>query len=385
MKRFFRALVRRPVALVSIIVLASLYFAMIFAEFLSPYTPGTTFAQSAYVPPNLVLYSPTLGFGPQVQERVLIDQVNWTYARIAGQYHRVRFFVRGPEYRLWGLIPARLHLFGTEPPSGSSSQAAAAGGAAAAPPGSSTAERAAVEEAAHPVFLFGADHLGRDLFSRVLYGARVSLTIGLIGIAISLGLAILLGGLAGYYGGAVDWVLMRAAELFMLIPGLYLILFLRSVLSRNLNSAQSFLLITVILSFVGWPGSARLVRGMVHSFKREDFVSAAQLAGVPSLVIIFRYVIPQMSSILIVSVTLGIPGFILGETVLSYLGLGIVDPAVSWGSLLNRQITTLSNLTSFPWLLYPGLFLLLTTLAFNFLGDLLRDLLDPYHRERRAG
>jgi peptide/nickel transport system permease protein len=288
-----------------------------------------------------------------VQERVLIDQVNWTYARIAGQYHRVRFFVRGPEYRLWGLIPTRLHLFGTQ--------------------------------GAQPVFLFGADHLGRDLFTRVLYGSRVSLTIGLIGIAISLGLAVLLGGMAGYYGGAVDWLLMRAAELFMLIPGLYLILFLRSVLSRNPNSAQSFLLITIILSFVGWPGSARLVRGLVHSFKREDFVSAAQLAGVPSLVIVFRYVIPQMSSILIVSVTLGIPGFILGETVLSYLGLGIVDPAVSWGSLLNRQITTLSNLTSFPWLLYPALFLLLTTLAFNFLGDLLRDVLDPYHRERRAG
>jgi peptide/nickel transport system permease protein len=363
MSRFWRAMLRRPVAFVSLAILALLYLGMIFAEFLSPYLPGTTFADSAYVPPNLVLYSRTLGFGPQVQERVLIDQVNWTYARIAGQYHRVRFFVRGPQYRLWGLIPGRLHLFGT----GSSAEA---GGS----------ER----EQAHPVFLFGADHLGRDLFTRVLYGARVSLTIGLIGITISLGLAVLLGGLAGYYGGAVDWVLMRAAELFMLVPGLYLILFLRSVLSRNLNSAQSFLLITVILSFVGWPGSARLVRGMAHSFKREDFVSAAQLAGVPSLVIIFRYVIPQMSSILIVSVTLGIPGFILGETVLSYLGLGIVDPAVSWGSLLNRQITTLSNLASFPWLLYPGLFLLLTTLAFNFLGDLFRDVLDPYHRERRA-
>lgn len=360
MKRLFRALLRRPVALVSLLVLALLYLTMVFAEFLAPYTPGTTFSQNPYVPPNLVMYSQTLGFGPQVQERVLIDQVNWTYARIAGQYHRVRFFVKGPEYRLWGLFPARRHLFGTDAP-------------------------ASADAPDHPVFLFGADHLGRDLFSRVLYGARVSLTIGLIGISISLGLAILLGGVAGYYGGAVDWTLMRLAELFMLIPGLYLILFLRSVLSRNLNSAQSFLLITVILSFVGWPGSARLVRGMVHSFKREDFVAAAQLAGVPSLVIVFRYVIPQMSSILIVSVTLGIPGFILGETVLSYLGLGIVDPAVSWGSLLNRQVTTLSNLTSFPWLLYPGLFLLLTTLAFNFLGDLLRDLLDPYHRERRIG
>jgi peptide/nickel transport system permease protein len=138
----------------------------------------------------------------------------------------------------------------------------------------------------------------------------------------------------------------------------------------------------VILSLVGWPGSARLIRGLVHSIKREDFITAAQLQGVPPLVIIFKQIIPQMSSILIVSITLGIPGFILGETVLSYLGLGIVDPAVSWGSLLNREVTSLSNLRSFPWFLYPGLFLLVTTLAFNFLGDLLRDVLDPYYREK---
>ena len=193
----------------------------------------------------------------------------------------------------------------------------------------------------------------RDIFSRILYGSRISLTIGFIGISISLSLAIILGGLAGYYGGAVDWTIMRFAEFFILIPGLYLILFLRSILSYDWDSGQSFVVITAILSFVSWPGTARLIRGMVHSIKREDFIAAAQLQGIPALAIIVTQIVPQMASILIVSVALGIPGFILGETVLSYLGLGITDPAVSWGSMLNRNVTSLSNLRAFPWFLYP--------------------------------
>ena len=238
---------------------------------------------------------------------------------------------------------------------------------------------------AYPVFLLGSDHLGRDILSRILYGSRISLTIGFVAIAISLTLAIVLGGLAGYYGGAVDWIIMRFAELFILIPGLYLILFLRSILSYDWNPGQSYVVMTVILSFVGWPGTARLIRGMVHSIKREDFIAAAQLQGIPPLVIIVTQIIPQMASILIVSIALGIPGYILAETALSFLGLGIADPAVSWGSMLNRNVISLSNLRSFPWFLYPGVALILVTLAFSFLGDLLRNLLDPYHQERARG
>ncbi|WP_246157067.1 ABC transporter permease [Oceanispirochaeta crateris] len=350
MKGFFKALLYRPITLISLVILVLLYLMMIFAEFVSPYTPTQSFSDKSFHPPSVSWYSPELGLGPQVQERAVINEINWKYARIKGTNQRIRFFVKGAPYKMWGIIPGDRHLFGL-------------------PPGEDL-----------PIFLMGSDNLGRDLFTRILYGSRISLTIGFIGIAISMTLAITFGGLAGFYGGKIDWFIMRFSEFFILIPGLYLILFLRSILSRSMTSGQSFMVITVILSFVGWPGSARLIRGMVHSIKREDYISNAILEGIPTLSIIFKQIIPQMSSIIIVSIALGIPGFILGETVLSYLGLGIVDPAVSWGSLINREISTLSNLRNFPWFLIPGLFLLITTLAYNFLGDLLRDYLDPYHQ-----
>ena len=376
----WRRLRQRPVAAASALVLALLYGAMLLAEFLAPYLPTTAFRFHTHQPPSLSFYSAELGFGPQVQRRVLVDEVTRRYARIRGQHYRVRLLAPGPEYRLWGLVPLRAHLFGTEAPYRGAEEGAAAGAATGV-----DADPWRGGGQAYPVFLLGSDHLGRDILSRILYGSRISLTIGFIAIAISLTLAIILGGLAGYYGGAVDWTIMRAAEFFILIPGLYMILFLRSILSYEWDPARSFFLITVILSVVGWPGTARLIRGLVHSIKTEDFVAAAQLQGIPPLVIIFTQIVPQMASILIVNAALGIPGFILAETALSFLGLGIADPAVSWGSMLRRDVISLSNLRSFPWFLYPGLALLLVTLAFSFVGDLLRDVLDPHRREPVRG
>ena len=348
MKKFVNFLKTKRIAFASLIVIAILYAVMLFAEFVAPYPASMSFSRDTFHPANIRITKR----GIAAQECRVLDPVSWKYARVKGKYRAVKFFVKGEPYKLLGLIPCSRHLFGTMP--------------------DEKGER-------YPVFILGADNLGRDLFSRIVYGSRISLTIGFAASAVSLLLAVLLGGLAGFYGGAADWSLMRLAEFFMLIPSLYLILFLRSLLHTQTDSGTSYALITLILAFVGWPSSARTIRGMVHAIKREDFILDARLEGIPPAVIIFGHIIPQTASLLIVSVALSVPGFIMSETTLSYLGLGISDPAVSWGSLINRNISTLSNLQNYPWLLAPVLLLLIVTLAFNFLGDALRDYFDPYH------
>lgn len=348
MKQLFKYITGRPVALTSLIVIAMIYIVMIFAEFFAPYSATASFSEDTFHPANIELTSK----GLKVREFRVLESTTWHYAKVKDLRHNLKFFVHGHKYKVLGIIPCDLHLFGTEPDSNGNQ---------------------------YPVFLIGADNLGRDLFSRIVYGSRISLTIGFIASAVSLVLAIIFGGLAGFYGGSTDWFIMRFSEFFMLIPSLYLILFLRSLLNTNMDSGTSYMVITVILSLVGWPGSARTLRGMIHSIKREEFIQNAVLEGTPSLVIIFKYIIPQIASLLIVSTTLSIPGFIMSETTLSYLGLGINDPAVSWGSLINRDISTLNNLKNFPWLLTPVWILLAVTLAFNFLGDSLRDFYDPFH------
>ena len=342
MKRFAVYLLTRPIGMASVVVIGLLYLMMIFAEVIAPHSPTTMFPEHTYHPPNARIVGGRLA----AQEWVVTDTIAWSYARIAGRFHEVRFFGEAEPFRLWGAVSGNRRLLATED---------------------------------YPLFLMGADHMGRCVFSRIVHGSRISLTIGLIVTAISMILGVFFGGIAGYYGGMADAAVMRLCEFLMLIPGLYLILFVRSLFVGAMDPGQLFVMMSIMLALVGWPGIARMIRGMVHAIKREEFVLNARLEMIPSPIIIGRFIVPQTSSLLIVGVALSVPGAIMAETALSFLGLGIQDPAVSWGSLIRRDVLTLWNIAAFPWLLGPIWFILAITLAFNFLGDALRDYFDPYH------
>jgi peptide/nickel transport system permease protein len=264
--------------------------------------------------------------------------------------HPLRFFVQGDEYKFWGLFRTNWHLFGTD--------------------------RLGNPDAP-PVLLFGADELGRDLFSRTIYGARVSLSIGLIGVALSFVIGIILGGLSGYFGGVLDEIIQRTIDFLISIPQLPFWMALSAALPRDWPVIKTYFAITLILSVVGWSGLARVVRGKLLALREEDYALAAQAAGASQRRIIFRHLLPGFTSHLIVSLTLAVPGSILGETALSYLGLGMQPPAVSWGVLL-RDAQDLVAIAQQPWRLIPALFVIGAVLLFNFVGDGLRDAADPY-------
>ena len=343
---WWRKLRNNPLARLGAIILITFYILVIGADFFAPYDPYSSQIDGSLMPPTAIHWQkgkpviyPTSQGATDLEtgdRELIIDRDN---------PQPLGLFVQGAPYNFLGIQGDR-HLFGV-----------------------------VGEEARFN--LLGTDEQGRDHFSRLIHGGRISLFIGLVGISISFPLGMLVGGISGYFGGWVDSVLMRFVEVLMTIPGIYLLVSLAAVLPANITSAQRFLLIVVITSFISWSGLARVIRGQVLSIKNQEFVQAAQATGGQSLYIITRHILPQTSTYAVISATLAIPGFIVAESVLSLNGLGIQQPDPSWGNLLSLG-TNASILVLQPWLVWsPAILIITTVLAFNLLGDGLRDALDP--------
>ena len=340
-----RNLLRRPAGLVSACLLLLLYGMALLAPFLSPTIPSAQNLQRTYHPPTgLVWQDGRLG----VRLYKLVDPSTASYEPISGQAAPLQWFSKGAAYKLFGLIPSDRHLFTVQPPA--------------------------------YIYLLGSDATGRDVFTRLLYGSGISLGIGLVGVALTSILGLTIGGLAGYLGGWADTLAMRLTEFLMAVPGLYLLLALRAALSSRLPSDATFLMIVVILSALGWAGTARVVRGLVLSLRERPFILAANIIGQRPWTILFRHLLPNTFSYLIVAATLSVPGYILGEAALSFLGLGIQEPSSSWGLMLGQAQDIKIFMLNFWWLLTPGAAIIITVIAFNLFGDALRDAVDPRFR-----
>jgi len=338
---------RNRVAMVCFFMLVVFYGSAIFAGFLSPYSYDNEDRNYSYCPPMQIFFSDNGSIArPHVKGLVFtFDEYHKRVYKIdEAKKYPLRFFIKGDKYRFLGLFSTRLHLFGVDAPG--------------------------------RMHLWGADSRGRDILSRLIYGARVSLSIGLIGVCISFSLGLLVGGIAGYYGGKTDNILMRLCEMFMMVPGFYLMLALRSAVPDDFNSFQVYLSVVVILSFIGWAGLARIIRGMSISLRERDYVLAAKAMGLSNFKIIIRHILPHTLSYSIVAIMLSIPGYILGEAALSLIGLGIQDPIASWGNMLSEAMGIV-QIKFAPWILLPGFFIFMTVISFNVIGDALRDCLDP--------
>jgi len=337
---------KHRLALVGGVVILALYLVAIFAEFLAPNDPEATSVAYTYAPPQVVhVYSGgayVFGYKSVVDTQAL----RRTFTVDESTAFPVQWFAQGARYKLWGLIPLNVHLIGPVDPSA-------------------------------PMYLLGSDRLGRDMLSRIIYGTRVSMSIGLVGVAMSLVLGVLLGGISGYFGGSLDTVIQRVIEFLRSIPTIPLWLGLAAALPASWSPLQVYFAITVILSLIGWTGLARVVRGRFLSLREEDFVMAARLDGSSQLRIILRHMVPSFLSHIIASITLAIPAVILSETALSFLGLGLRPPVISWGVLL-QEAQNVRSVALAPWLLAPGGAVVVAVIGLNFLGDGLRDAADPY-------
>ncbi len=344
-----RRFMRHRLARLGMVVLLVLYLIAIFADFVAPYRADTRLKGYKDAPPSTIrfgvdsypfqpyVYARKLGFHPKTFREIYTEQEDKKWP--------IHFFVRGESYKILGIIELDLHLFG-------------------------------VAEDTN-ITLFGTDMVGRDLFSRTALAARVSLFVGLGGVAISFVLGCLIGGVSGYFGGIIDELIQRVIDLLIAIPTLPFWMVLSAAIPRDWSVERTYFAITLVFSVVGWTGLARVVRGKLLSLRDLDFITASKLCGGSDLYIITRHLLPNFASHLIVSLTLTIPAMILGETALSFIGVGMQEPGVSWGVLL-QDTMNFGALVHQPWKLIPALFVIVTVLMFNFVGDGLRDAADPY-------
>lgn len=347
----WRKFLSQKIALFCAGVILMLYLIGAFAEFLAPELPDTSRAQYTYAPPQSIgLFTPDGQFQPHVKGyTVEIDQaaLRRTFVVDGSIIVPIGFFVEGPVYRFWGLFESNRHLIG---------------------PLDST----------QTMYLLGADRLGRDLLSRLIYGTRISMSIGLIGVCLSLVLGVVLGSISGYFGGWVDTVIQRLIEVVSAMPTIPLWLGLAAAIPLTWSPLNVYFVITIIVSLLGWTGLAREVRGRFFSLRNEDFVTAAKLDGSGERRVIFRHILPSLTSHILAVVTLAVPSMIIAETSLSFLGVGLKPPVVSWGVLL-QDAQNIRSISTAPWLLiWPSLAVVIAVLSFNFFGDGLRDAADPY-------
>ncbi|WP_308638152.1 ABC transporter permease [Paenibacillus silvisoli] len=343
---------KHKLAMISAVVLILMYLIAAFCEFVSPSLSSTRFTAYKNAPPQSIHFvHPETGFQLRpfvygLKEAVDTETFRRTFSEDKTKIYPIHLFVKGEPYKMWGFIPSDIHLFG-------------------------------LKDKAGALILMGTDQLGHDLLSRIIYGARISLSFGLVGIILTLIIGLVLGGISGYLGGVSDTIIQRIIDFLICIPTIPLWMALSAAVPRDWSPTKMYFGLIIIFSVIGWTGLARVVRGKILSLREEDFTMAARLAGAGDMRIIRKHLLPSFASYIIVNVTLAIPAQILGETSLSFLGIGLQAPAVSWGVLL-QDAQNLETLAHHAWLLWPAAFIMLTVLMFNFLGDGLRDAADPY-------